>query len=56
MKSTKTTDLSNVRWVGAIQLGRVFIQLASVVTLSRLLAPSDYGIMALATTVRVTRI
>jgi O-antigen/teichoic acid export membrane protein len=50
MTPIHSTGLSNVRWVGAIQLGRVAIQLASVVTLCRLLAPSDYGLMAMATT------
>jgi O-antigen/teichoic acid export membrane protein len=50
MTPNHSIGLSNVRWVGAIRLGQFAIQLASVVTLSRLLAPSDYGLMAMATT------
>ena len=50
MTSVRSIGLSNVRWVGAIQLGRFAIQLASLVTFSRLLAPSDFGLMAMATT------
>lgn len=46
-----TSATSNVRWVGINQAGRVTLQFLSVVTLSRLLPPADYGVMALATVV-----
>lgn len=42
---------SNVRWVGITQAGRVGIQLVSVIIFSRLLAPSDFGLMAMAAVV-----
>jgi O-antigen/teichoic acid export membrane protein len=42
---------ANVRWVGISQAARVLIQIVSVAVLSRLLPPSDYGIMALAAVV-----
>jgi PST family polysaccharide transporter len=42
---------SNVRWVAVTQVGRVGIQFISIVVFSRLLAPSDYGLMAMAAVV-----
>lgn len=42
---------SNVRWVGATQAGRVGIQFVSIIVFSRLLAPSEYGLMAMAAVV-----
>src|SRR5579862_5063348 len=42
---------TNVRWVGISQVARILIQIVSVAILSRLLPPSDYGIMALAAVV-----
>jgi O-antigen/teichoic acid export membrane protein len=50
-KSGRASAASNVRWVGITQAGRVGIQLVSVVVFSRLLAPSDYGLMAMAAVV-----
>jgi PST family polysaccharide transporter len=50
MTLSDSIGFSNIRWVGAIQLGQIAIQLGSVVTLARLLAPSDYGLMAMAMT------
>ena len=51
MALSGSIGLSNIRWVGAIQFGQIAIQLGSIVTLARLLAPSDYGLMAMAMTV-----
>ena len=39
---------SNARWLGAAQVARVLVQLGGISILSRLLGPSDFGIMALA--------
>lgn len=42
---------NNARWIGAIQIAKVAVQLLSIVVLSRLLAPRDFGLVALAATV-----
>lgn len=42
---------TNARWIGAIQLSKIGVQLLSIVVLSRLLAPSDFGLVALASAV-----
>ncbi|MBI1203469.1 MAG: oligosaccharide flippase family protein [Rhodopseudomonas sp.] len=39
---------SNVRWVGVGQIARVCFQFLSILAYSRLLDPSDYGVMAMA--------
>ena len=46
-----STAISNARWVGVSQAGRILVQLGTVVVLSRLLAPSDFGLLAMATIV-----
>jgi O-antigen/teichoic acid export membrane protein len=51
MAQVRITSISNVRWVGMSQLARLVVQLASVTIFSRLLAPSDYGLLAMATVV-----
>ena len=42
---------SNVRWVGVTQAGRIGVQVASLIVLSRLLPPADFGLMAMAAVV-----
>lgn len=42
---------TNARWIGAIQLSKVGVQLLSIVVLSRLLSPADFGLVALAAAV-----
>jgi len=42
---------NNARWIGAIQFTKIAIQLLSIVVLSRLLDPGDFGLMALAAAV-----
>lgn len=42
---------SNARWVGTIQAARVGAQLLSLLVLSRLLAPSDFGLIAMTLTI-----
>lgn len=39
---------SNARWVGSIQATRVGVQLLSLLVLSRLLTPADFGLVAMA--------
>lgn len=41
-------SIANVRWVGVSQYGRLAIQLGSVAIFSRLLSPSDFGLLAMA--------
>jgi O-antigen/teichoic acid export membrane protein len=48
MPKLRTKSASNVRWVSVSQLGRLIVQLISIALLSRLLAPSDYGLLAMA--------
>lgn len=48
--STKQV-LSNARWVGVNQAGRLAVQFLSIAVLSRLLSPSDFGLMAMAAVV-----
>ena len=48
--STKQA-LSNVRWVGVGQIGRLTLQFLSISFLSRLLSTQDFGLMAMATIV-----
>ena len=43
--------LSNVKWVAVSQAVRILSQLANLFLLARLLPPSDYGLMAMATVV-----
>lgn len=43
--------ISNARWILISQGGRTVLQLTSLIVLSRLLAPSEYGLMAMATVV-----
>jgi O-antigen/teichoic acid export membrane protein len=43
-----SSSISNIRWVGLSQYGRLAIQLGSVAIFSRLLNPSDFGLMAMA--------
>ncbi len=38
---------SNARWVGTIQAARVGVQLLSLLVLSRLLSPADFGLIAM---------
>ena len=38
---------SNARWIGAIQVFRVAVQLVGLLLLSRLLSPEDFGLVAL---------
>jgi O-antigen/teichoic acid export membrane protein len=40
--------LSNARWLGVSQAGRIILQFLSIVALSHLLSPSDFGLMAMA--------
>jgi O-antigen/teichoic acid export membrane protein len=47
----RVSAVANVRWVGLSQLGRAAIQFASIFVLSRLLAPADFGLFAIATVV-----
>ncbi len=42
---------TNARWIGAIQFAKVGVQLLSIVVLSRLLSPADFGLVALASAV-----
>jgi PST family polysaccharide transporter len=42
---------ANARWIGAAQVVRVSLQLATLTVLARLLSPSDYGLMSMATVV-----
>jgi O-antigen/teichoic acid export membrane protein len=42
---------TNARWIGAIQLSKIGVQLLSLVVLSRLLTPADFGLVALASAV-----
>jgi O-antigen/teichoic acid export membrane protein len=42
---------NNARWIGAIQLSKIGVQLLSLVVLSRLLQPTDFGLVALAAAV-----
>lgn len=45
------TVISSVRWVALAQFSRVGAQLVSAAVLTRFLAPSDYGLMAMAMTI-----
>jgi PST family polysaccharide transporter len=42
---------SNARWVGTIQATRVGVQLLSLLVLSRLLSPADFGLIAMVFTI-----
>jgi O-antigen/teichoic acid export membrane protein len=42
---------ANARWIGVIQLSKIGVQLLSIAVLSRLLAPQDFGLVALASAV-----
>jgi len=41
--------ISNVKWVAIAQVAKIVSQLLSVTILARLLAPADYGLLAIAT-------
>jgi len=43
--------VSNVKWVAVSQAARILSQLANIFVLARILPPSDYGLMAMATIV-----
>lgn len=43
--------LSNAKWVGLSQIFKIFVQLINIVVLARLIPPSEYGLMAMATVV-----
>jgi O-antigen/teichoic acid export membrane protein len=43
--------ITNARWVAIIQVARVGVQLASLFLLSRMLAPRDFGLIAMASIV-----
>jgi O-antigen/teichoic acid export membrane protein len=49
--SAAMSAASNARWVGSIQLARVCVQLLSLLFLSRMLAPDDFGLVAMASVV-----
>jgi PST family polysaccharide transporter len=46
-----STPISNIRWVAISQIARVSIQLVSISVFSRLLPPSDFGVLAMATVI-----
>ena len=41
--------MSNARWLTLAQAARIVLQLVSLVILARLLPPSEYGLLAMAT-------
>jgi hypothetical protein len=41
--------MSNARWLTLSQVVRIALQMVSIFILSRLLAPSEYGLLAMAT-------
>jgi O-antigen/teichoic acid export membrane protein len=45
------TAFSNARWVGTIQVSRIGVQLLSLLVLSRLLSPAEFGLIAMALTI-----
>ena len=45
------SSISNARWILLSQATRTVIQLSSLVVLSRLLSPAEYGLMAMSTVV-----
>src|SRR5882757_2782450 len=47
----KASAASSVLWAGVSQGGRIAIQLIAIATLSRLLPPTDFGLLAMATIV-----
>ena len=51
MKKHEPSVGNNARWLGAAQLAKMLVQLVGIGILSRLLGPSDFGMMALATVV-----
>jgi len=42
---------ANARWIGAIQFSKIAVQLLSLLALSRLLSPADFGLVAIASVV-----
>ena len=42
------SKVANIHWVGLSQLGRLVLQLGSVAIFSRILAPAEFGIIAMA--------
>jgi PST family polysaccharide transporter len=50
-KASNMSALSNARWILLSQVARTVIQLSSLVVLSRLLNPTEYGLMAMVTVV-----
>jgi PST family polysaccharide transporter len=51
MKSLKNNASSGVKWTATSQFGRNGLQLVSTIILARLLAPSDFGLIGMATVV-----
>jgi O-antigen/teichoic acid export membrane protein len=51
MTEVRTRSISNVRWASVSQYGRLVVQLVGIAVFSRLLAPSDFGLLAMATIV-----
>ncbi|MGY0575830.1 lipopolysaccharide biosynthesis protein [Bradyrhizobium sp. RDM12] len=49
--SNSISAVSNVKWAAASQIGRVAIQLTSLVIIARLLPASDFGLLAMANVV-----
>ncbi|MBF4991758.1 lipopolysaccharide biosynthesis protein [Methylophilus sp. QUAN] len=43
------TAVKNVKWVAVAQAAKIISQLANIFVLARILPPSDYGVMAIAT-------
>ncbi len=49
MSKPSISTLHGVKWISFSQAGNVILQLVSIFTLARILPPSDYGLMAIAT-------
>jgi PST family polysaccharide transporter len=50
-RGTAMSAASNARWIGSIQLARVGVQLLTLLLLSRMLTPDDFGLVAMASVV-----
>ena len=51
MASLKSDVISGAKWSSISQIGRQSIQLVTIIVLARLLSPSDFGLIAMATVV-----
>lgn len=51
MKTPEPSVGNNARWLGTAQVAKMLVQLVGIGILSRLLGPSDFGMIALATVV-----